>query len=51
MIRCIQISPHHSVQGVVIALNPFERTVTIKSCGKLWTGRPVPFVRGGDIAK
>lgn len=49
MIRCIQISPYHSVQGVVIARNPLDNTVTIKSRGKLWTGRPVPFVRHGEI--
>lgn len=49
MTRCIQISPHHSVQGVVIALNPFEKTVTIKSCGKLWTGPLVQSFRRGEI--
>jgi hypothetical protein len=49
MTRTIQISPYHSVQGRVIARNPFENTVTIKSCGKLWTGRPVPLVRHGEV--
>jgi hypothetical protein len=51
MIRCIQISPFHSVQGEVIARNPFEKTVTIKSLGRIWTGRPVPFVRRGEIVQ
>ena len=46
--RCIQQGPHSTIQGEVINHLPGGR-VAIRCNGEIYTGRPVPVVRKGEV--